>query len=108
MAGTSNGLRYLRLFKQQGEKCYYCEIPLWDGTNVLNCNIDHKTAVSRGGSDKFQNNCLACISCNSLKGNLNEDEFRVVLKLHKEGKITGKDFPDYTKYLMLKKKFENV
>jgi len=34
-----------------------------------NKTVDHKTPISRGGTNKFENLCMCCASCNSKKQN---------------------------------------
>lgn len=43
--------------------------------------IDHKTPVSRGGSDKIDNLCVACHRCNCRKGRKTVEEFLEYLAL---------------------------
>ena len=50
--------------------CYYC------GKKIeKRKTIDHKTPVSRGGTNKLENLCICCQSCNSSKGNKTEAEY---------------------------------
>ena len=62
----------------QKGRCHYCRVPI----NKYNYEIDHKVPRSREGSNNDSNKCMACISCNKIKNNLTEDEFRVWLGLH--------------------------
>lgn len=54
---------------------YCCRKILW---NEL--SIDHKTPKSRGGSSTIENLVWTDLSCNMLKGNLTEEEYRKLLK----------------------------
>ncbi len=54
------------------KRCHYCGKRL-SGAKVT---IDHKIPVSRGGGDVPENKVPACISCNSAKGPMTEEEFR--------------------------------
>lgn len=98
--------RIIYHYEKQNRKCYYCETDLWLGEDVVESNIDHKMPSSRGGKDTIENTCLSCQPCNTAKANMTEEEFRPVMVLLKENKITKKDLPDYAKYLVLKSKFE--
>jgi 5-methylcytosine-specific restriction endonuclease McrA len=53
--------------------CEYC------GHSVAASGLaskDHRTPVSRGGSNGIENLALSCIRCNLLKATLTESEFR--------------------------------
>jgi 5-methylcytosine-specific restriction endonuclease McrA len=54
------------------KRCHYCgkELPAGKVTT------DHKVPISRGGTDAPENKVPACISCNSAKGPMTEEEFR--------------------------------
>lgn len=59
-------------------RCFYCCKPLslLAAPGALIASKDHKTPVSRGGSDLIDNIVPACIPCNSRKGDMTEEEFR--------------------------------
>jgi 5-methylcytosine-specific restriction endonuclease McrA len=52
--------------------CYYCEKEVPD----YEAHLEHKTPVSRGGTNKHSNLALACPECNFEKGSKTEKEFR--------------------------------
>ena len=104
--GVTKANRILWFYLKQGGKCYYCEKVLWDGENLLPCNIDHKIPTSRGGKDTIENTCLSCQPCNTEKGSMTEEEVKIARDLMAQGKINRKDIPDYMKYLNLKAKFD--
>jgi len=54
--------------------CEYCGRSV--GTDPIK---EHRTPVSRGGSNGLDNLAVSCYTCNSLKGNQTEDEFRAWL-----------------------------
>lgn len=55
----------------KGNKCFYCgEIIIGKKT------IDHKTPISKGGTNENNNLVLCCVHCNTQKGNKNEFEYR--------------------------------
>ena len=59
-------------FEAQQGVCFYCEKTIeW-----INWSIDHKTPMSRGGSNHRSNKVGACKTCNREKANLTEEEFR--------------------------------
>lgn len=78
-------------------RCYYCGKPLLpdlggheDGRDWLvlperHMIIEHMWPKSRGGSDDVANLVPSCAPCNTLKGSLMSEEFRLLL-----GMIAGK------------------
>jgi 5-methylcytosine-specific restriction endonuclease McrA len=63
--------------------CPYCE----DLILPLEISLDHIMPRSRGGTDELSNLHYTCFSCNLMKGNLTDAEFRallVFLKQHTE------------------------
>jgi 5-methylcytosine-specific restriction endonuclease McrA len=57
------------LFKEQGGCCFYCNQQLEE------FHIDHKTPISRGGSNNIDNIALACAPCNLSKHTKTAEEF---------------------------------
>ncbi len=57
--------------------CYYCLKQIMFGKDTL----EHKTPVSRGGTNVYDNLAIACHSCNSGKRNRTEKEYRYVKNL---------------------------
>ena len=106
----SKGHKMIYHWEIQGRKCYYCGVDLFvqaaDGTiEIVDCNLDHKVPQSKGGSDSVINTCLSCLSCNSHKGSMWEDDFKKLMELVRSGKLKKKDFTEFQKYLELKKKY---
>lgn len=62
------------LWKEQNGLCYYCGVNLKDDRH-----IEHKTPISRGGSNTKENLALSCPLCDWRKNNKTEQEFRVWL-----------------------------
>jgi len=59
------------LLKIQNNRCYYC------GTKLpTDYHADHKTPLSRNGSNTKENIALTCPSCNLRKGTMTEKEFQ--------------------------------
>lgn len=58
------------LFESQKGKCPICNCSIKNGYH-----IDHKTPLSKGGSNSKENLQLTCGSCNTSKGNKDEIEF---------------------------------
>lgn len=55
--------------------CYYC------GEEIVGKKtIDHKTPVTRGGTNEESNLCVACVHCNTQKNNKTEHEYKEWLK----------------------------
>lgn len=65
---TSSDVENL-LVEQQG-LCYYCSSDISEGYH-----IEHKTPLSRGGTDTKDNLCLSCKQCNWSKGKKTEEEY---------------------------------
>lgn len=58
------------LYEEQLEKCYYC------GEDLLTkYHVEHKTPLSREGTDTKENIYLSCPTCNWRKGSKTEEEF---------------------------------
>lgn len=65
-----------RKWAEQSGLCFYCrtEISHYNKrTNSL--EIDHKTPISRGGSDADDNLCAACRPCNRAKHDMTAEEY---------------------------------
>lgn len=62
----SKGLQFV--FQRDNGLCQYCG-------SFENLSLDHKIPVSRGGDSSIANLCVACIICNSKKGNKTPEEF---------------------------------
>lgn len=58
-----------RLLCQQDARCIYCR------SLLQGFHIDHKTPVSRGGSNEIDNLQLLCADCNLRKSSLTHEEF---------------------------------
>ena len=76
--GRYNAMDVKRIYAQQGGTCHYCAKPLGGKYQV-----DHKTPLSRGGSNWPDNLCCACGPCNARKNAKTESEFRNVLSTRK-------------------------
>lgn len=62
------------VYERDGHKCSYC------GIEEGPFQIDHIFPWSRGGRHELENLCVACVSCNALKGALTGDEFMGALQ----------------------------
>lgn len=58
--------------KQQNDRCHYCGVNLSGGGE-----LDHRTPVSRGGTNHPENMRLACLQCNRDKHNKTAEQFRI-------------------------------
>ena len=67
-------------------KCWYCGRIL-DGDRGKNeATVDHVTPISRGGSKKREENCVAaCKDCNTEKSNMTLEEYRLFVVMSKNG-----------------------
>lgn len=66
------GKTRLRIFKRDGGECVYCN----KDVSLEQWAVDHIHPRSRGGSDVDTNLALACIKCNSSKGDRTPEEWR--------------------------------
>lgn len=71
----TNWIRNNKIKAIKGEICVFCGC-----SNSLFLTIDHKTPLSRGGTEENKNLQVACDFCNKLKGSLNNQEFRAYLR----------------------------
>jgi hypothetical protein len=63
-------LRY-QILRRDGFRCQYCGSTPQDGIRL---EIDHRTPVSRGGTDDAENLVTACLECNRGKSVTTADE----------------------------------
>jgi hypothetical protein len=56
--------------KQLGDRCYYCDDPLFGGGE-----IEHMQPISRGGSNDPSKLTFSCLLCNHEKHNKTEEEY---------------------------------
>lgn len=72
-------------FKQQGGLCFYCGAQMFMEPERYQmhraCTLEHRTPLSRGGADHWENSAAACERCNKAKGNMTEAEFRANMAL---------------------------
>lgn len=74
-----------RLMRDSSGRCFYCEEPVQlvttdrDSRKGLEATIDHRQALSRGGTWKRFNLACACAVCNSIKGALSESAYREIV-----------------------------
>lgn len=61
------------LYREQFGKCYYC------GESMYDYHLEHKTPLSRGGTDTKENLAISCPDCNWRKNDRTEEEFFVYL-----------------------------
>jgi 5-methylcytosine-specific restriction endonuclease McrA len=61
----------VRMAEAQGSCCTYCAVSLTES----GFHIDHKTPVSRGGTNETANLQLLCPTCNMKKGSRTHDEY---------------------------------
>ena len=67
-AHTEEDIACLR--RLQNDRCYYC-----GGSIHATAQVEHLDPLARGGSNGFRNIMLACPTCNSAKGALNESQY---------------------------------
>lgn len=69
--------------------CFYCGIPIGNKTATR----DHVQPLSRGGSRHGKNLVWCCNQCNTDKGCLSLEEYRVVIAFRKGHVWTNLSFP---------------
>jgi CRISPR/Cas system Type II protein with McrA/HNH and RuvC-like nuclease domain len=61
--------RLIRLFNEQAGNCAWCLEPMTEELGHANtAEIDHVTAITRGGLPVMDNEVAACSECNRDKG----------------------------------------
>ena len=74
--GSHTAIEWVTLCWASGWCCSYCGIRLTTDTVTR----DHRTALSRGGTDSIENIALACRPCNNRKYTKTETEFRAAVQ----------------------------
>ncbi len=64
------------IYHQFNGRCMYCGVILEN-----NWHLDHINPICSGGKNNLENLGAACPRCNMLKGGLNLEQFRDILKL---------------------------
>ena len=67
-SGMPVDILYIKKLLKQ-DKCVYC------GRVVTDKEIEHKTPLSRGGTNDNSNLCLSCAACNHDKGDMTAEEY---------------------------------
>lgn len=62
-SGGFSGADLRAVGQQQGWRCYWCGTPCREDYHV-----DHIKPLSKGGSNRIENICIACPDCNLKKG----------------------------------------
>jgi 5-methylcytosine-specific restriction endonuclease McrA len=71
--GSHSAEQVLNLLKKQLDRCHYC------GEKLTEWHQEHKTPLSRGGTDNIENIVVSCPSCNWRKRDKTEEEFYAFL-----------------------------
>lgn len=74
--GTITPALVRRMYKDQGGRCLYCDVILADVYHA-----DHKTPLSRGGTNEPENLALACAECNLRKYTKTAGEYMEYLRM---------------------------
>ncbi|WP_409360109.1 HNH endonuclease [Brevundimonas bullata] len=69
VSAKSWGVIRRAVIKRDGYRCRYC------GVSVTVPQIDHIMPLSRGGSSRLKNLCVACKPCNSSKRDMTASEW---------------------------------
>jgi hypothetical protein len=59
--------------------CHYCGCEFVMGNPLFHPTLDHKTPLSKGGTNKIDNFVVCCMRCNRLKRVLDYDAFIFIL-----------------------------
>ena len=71
-----------RMWREGRRNCCYCNVRLTMKLNQRNTlTVDHLTPTGRGGEHHPRNMGAACYDCNHEKGEMTEEEFRLLRKL---------------------------
>lgn len=89
----------LWLFREIGLQAKMCPYGCGRAIDVLNCTIDHKIPRGQEGSFELANLIACCVECNTLKGNMTADSFRVLMKASRE--MYPKDWELLSKRIMI-------
>lgn len=69
----------LELARQQDWLCFYCQREMTEGEGIHRLNtdvtVDHKTPVSKGGTDNTENLVASCARCNNEKSDMDFDAY---------------------------------
>ena len=97
-----------RISLRDNDKCQYCGAP---ATTTSMC-VDHVIPRNKGGSHDIENLKLACVTCNSTKGDRDLETFRLLKRIHNSpymGLVSapqlqrltavGAEFPDLPEHL---------
>ena len=74
--GTPSKKIIKQLLKDQGPRCYYCNIYFSESNGF---HVDHKIPLARGGRHTVDNFALACPLCNIKKHTKTADEFMCLI-----------------------------
>jgi hypothetical protein len=74
-----------RLMRETGGRCFYCKERVHlvtadrNSRKGLEATVEHRQAISRGGTWKRFNLTCACATCNQMKGTLPEKAFQEII-----------------------------
>lgn len=74
-AGSHTVAEWKSVLRHYGRKCIYCSVPL----TIKNISKDHRTPLSRGGTNNILNIVPACRTCNSKKNARTYEEYMSLL-----------------------------
>jgi 5-methylcytosine-specific restriction endonuclease McrA len=78
----------LKVLREAASRCHYCQTTL--GTSK---SIDHKTPLCVGGAHSMSNLAITCKRCNTRKGRLTEQQFRVRIEGESSGGLMTRSGP---------------
>lgn len=79
IVGNHSDVEWSALIRQWKWRCFYCARPICKNSIDPDAEVtkDHMLPISRGGSDFIWNIVPACFRCNTMKGTMTVDEFKV-------------------------------
>jgi len=76
-----------RLYTVQNGECCYCDKPMWleghdkRGTPERRATLEHIKPASHGGTKSLSNLLCSCQECNTCRGAIPHDEFKIIRKM---------------------------
>lgn len=78
----SNMSKIQKLMQRYNDRCYFCgrTVVIATPTNPAHATIDHDMPKARGGDNCPLNLLLACVRCNTAKGDMTGMEFKQFIR----------------------------
>lgn len=84
--------RWLEARHARNPRCHYCgnitelkpssfEMSPECKPGSMHATLDHRVPSAQGGADHAANWCLSCFTCNNLKGDMAEQDYKEMLRI---------------------------